>query len=179
MRKHLLVACFSVVFLNGCYDDRSDIEAFIESVRQNTPPSIPPLPEVKEFEHISYQSTNERSPFSMPRPEAIQEKFSQVQDCLHPDPTRRKEPLEKFAMDNLKMRGTLGNDDVFWALIEASDKSLHKVTKNNYLGLFHGRVINVEPNQVELQELIPDGAGCYKERTTLLQMAEPAAVASN
>ncbi len=82
-------------------------------------------------------------------------------------------------MDNLKMRGTLGNDDVFWALIEASDKSLHKVTKNNYLGLFHGRVINVEPNQVELQELIPDGAGCYKERTTLLQMAEPAAVASN
>ena len=73
------------------------------------------------------------------------------------------------------MRGTLGDQADIWALIEATDKSLHRVSKNNYLGLFHGRVINVDPQQVELLELIPDGAGCWKERTTLLQMSETTA----
>jgi type IV pilus assembly protein PilP len=48
---------------------------------------------------------------------------------------------------------------------------LHRVSKNNFLGLFHGRVITVEPNQINLIELIPDGAGCWKERTTTVLMA--------
>ncbi len=115
-----------------------------------------------------------RSPFSSPRPEAIQENFSQLQDCLSPDPTRQKEPLEKYALDNLKMRGTLGDANNVWALIEASDKTLHRITQHNYLGLFHGQVVQVGPSQIDILELIPDGAGCWKERTTVLQMAGPA-----
>ncbi len=174
MRIRWSVICLSLV-LSGCYDDIGEIQQYMKTVKASTPSSIPPLPEAQPFVHISYQSANARSPFSEPKPEAIQEKFTQSQDCLSPDPTRRKEPLEKFALDNLKMRGTLGDQADIWALIEATDKSLHRVSKNNYLGLFHGRVINVDPQQVELLELIPDGAGCWKERTTLLQMAEPTA----
>jgi type IV pilus assembly protein PilP len=129
--------------------------------------------------HIPYQSGELRSPFASPIPEAVQENFAQLQDCLSPDPTRQKEPLEKYALDNLKMRGTLGDGRSIWALIEASDKSLHRITQNNYLGLFHGQVMNVSPSQIEILELIPDGSGCWKERTTLLQMAGPATDAGN
>ena len=178
MKRSLPILCASLLLLQGCYDDLTDIQQFMNTVKTSTPAKIPPLPEVKEFVHISYKSAQSRSPFSTPRPEAVQEKYSQIQDCLSPDPARRKEPLEKYALDNLKMRGTLGDANDIWALVEASDKTLHRISKNNYIGLFHGRVINVDPAQVELLELIPDGAGCWKERTTVLPMAEPAAVAS-
>ena len=178
MKRSLPILCASLLLLQGCYDDLTDIQQFMNTVKTSTPAKIPPLPEVKEFVHISYKSAQSRSPFSTPRPEAVQEKYSQIQDCLSPDPARRKEPLEKYALDNLKMRGTLGDANDIWALVEASDKTLHRISKNNYIGLFHGRVINVDPAQVELLELIPDGAGCWKERTTVLPMAEPTAVAS-
>jgi type IV pilus assembly protein PilP len=169
----VLALTAALALLQGCNDSLTDIQQFMESVKANTPAGIPPLPKAKPFVHISYQSANARSPFSAPRPEAVQEQFSQSQDCLSPDPSRRKEPLEKFALDNLAMRGTLGDSNNFWALIEAADKTLHRVSKNNYIGLFHGRIIQVDPNQIELIELIPDGAGCWIERTTTMQMADP------
>lgn len=167
------------LLLSGCFDDKSQVEQYTAEVKASTPARVEPLPEVKEFVHIPYRSQTLRSPFATPRPEAVQDKFLQLQDCLHPDPRRRKEPLEKYALDNLKMRGTLGDTGKFWALIEASDKTLHRVTVSNYVGLFHGRVIHVEPTHIELLELIPDGAGCWKERTTSMQMTDVSSVAGN
>lgn len=161
----------SLLMLQGCFDDLKDIQQFMESVKANTPSTIPPLPKAKPFVHISYQSANNRSPFSEPKPEAVTDTIARGQGCLSPDPNRQKEPLEKYALDNLAMRGTLGGSEDVWALIEAKDGSLHRVSKNNFLGLFHGRVIKVEPNQINLIELIPDGAGCWKERATTVQMA--------
>ncbi len=178
MKKRLCLVLASLM-LGGCFDDLSGVQNHIAEVKANTRARVDPLPEIQEFTHIPYSAQDARSPFSAPRPEAIQDKFLQVQDCLHPDPRRRKEPLEKYALDNLKMRGTLGEVSKIWALIEASDKTLHKVTLSNYVGLFHGRVISVEPTHIELLELIPDGAGCWKERTTMLQMAETSSAASN
>lgn len=167
------------LLLSGCFNDLSGVQQYIAEVKSSTKARVEPLPEVKEFVHIPYRSQDVRSPFAAPRPEAVQDKFLQVQDCLHPDPRRRKEPLEKYALDNLKMRGTLGDTGNIWALIEASDKTLHRVTLSNHVGLFHGRVINVEPTHIELLELIPDGAGCWKERTTMLQMTDLSSAASN
>ena len=77
------------------------------------------------------------------------------------------------------MKGTLGDSSDFWALVEASDNTLHRIRKNNYLGLFNGRILQVDPNQIEIVELIPDGAGCWKERTTQLQMTDPKAKTRN
>ncbi|MEH8016852.1 pilus assembly protein PilP [Rheinheimera muenzenbergensis] len=177
MRRLSLVV--AALLLSGCFDDISDVQNHIAEVKSNTRARVEPLPEIQEFTHIPYSAQDARSPFSAPRPEAIQDRFLQTQDCLHPDPRRRKEPLEKYALDNLKMRGTLGEISKIWALIEASDRTLHKVTLNNYVGLFHGRVISVEPTHIELLELIPDGAGCWKERTTMLQMTGTSSTARN
>jgi type IV pilus assembly protein PilP len=170
MRK--LLIGLSLLALQGCYEDVSDLQQYMEEVKTNSRIRVEPIPSVKDFVHVDYNMVSPRSPFELPTPEAVQENFVPVQNCLAPDPRRRKQPLEKFALDNLSMQGTLGANNEVWALVQASDGSLHRVTRGNYIGLFNGRIVSVTDNLVELVELIPDGAGCWKERNSSLQMTE-------
>ncbi len=170
-----LAILLSVLFLTACFDDTSDLKEYIAKVQQNTSNYIEPMPEISRFSHYDYSASALRSPFVAPKPEAIQEKIQQMSGCLSPDPRRRKQPLEKFALDNLSMRGTLGELGVVWALVEASDGTLHRVTVGNYLGLYNGRITEVNESEVKVIELIPDGAGCWVERETIITMVEPGA----
>ncbi|TLU61064.1 pilus assembly protein PilP [Thalassotalea litorea] len=162
----------SVFFLSACFDDLTDIKAYTEHVKATTTSKIEPMPTLAEFNHFDYSAFALRSPFVAPKPEAIQEKMQQMTDCLHPDPMRRKQPLEKFALESLNMRGTLGDEGFIWALVEASDTTLHRVSVGSYLGLYNGRITNVGQEEVIIVELIPDGAGCWVERETTLSMID-------
>jgi len=170
-----LVVLMMLFTLTGCFDDVSDLKVHLAEVQANTPKSIEPIPTVPEFNHFDYSVTSLRSPFDVPRPEAIQEKIQQMSGCLSPDPRRRKQPLEKFSLSNLVMRGTLGELGITWALVEASDATLHRVAVGNYLGLFNGRITDVSQNDVKVIELIPDGAGCWVERETVVAIVDSGA----
>ena len=161
-----------LVLLCGCYDDTSDLRAHMQQVQATTTSKIDPMPEVHPYNHYDYSAFELRSPFSLPRPEAIQQKIQQMSGCLSPDPRRRKQPLEKFALGDLTMRGTMGDDGVLWALMEASDFTLHRVAIGSYLGLFDGRILEVSDKSVKLVELAPDGAGCWVERETVIKIAQ-------
>ena len=162
----------SVIFISGCFDDTSDLRSHISYVKANTRSYIEPMPEVPSFNHFDYSAEELRSPFVAPRPEVIQEKMQQMSGCLSPDPRRRKQPLEKFALGDLVMRGTLGDLGITWALVEASDATLHRVSEGNYLGLYNGRITEVSSKSVKVVELTPDGAGCWVERETVIDIAE-------
>lgn len=171
MKKSFILLPLALM-LSGCFDDTIEQQEFINEVKASTQPTIEPIPEIAQFEHFAYNASALRSPFVAPKPEVIQDKLIQVQNCLHPDPERKKEPLERYPVDNLAMKGTLGSGEQTWALVKASDATLHRVSKGNYIGLYHGKVTQVRNNYIELLELIPDGAGCWKERLTKLEMLE-------
>jgi len=169
MKKLTLLLPF---LLSGCFDDTNDIRAHIANVQANTTTHIEPMPEVPVFNHYDYEAQKMRSPFDLPEPEAIQEKLQQTSGCLSPDPRRRKQPLEKFSISDLTMRGTLGELDVTWGLVEASDFTLHRVAIGGYVGLYNGKITAVNQKSVAVVELIPDGAGCWVERETMITMTE-------
>lgn len=169
MRVAILVV---LVFISACFDDTSDLTAHMEHVKATTTSQIAPMPEVHPFNHFDYSAQELRSPFMLPKPEVIQQKIQQMSGCLSPDPRRRRQPLEKFALGDLTMRGTMGDDGVLWALVEASDMTLHRVSKGSYLGLFNGRISQVSTKSVKVIELTPDGAGCWVERETVMKIAQ-------
>ncbi len=166
-----ITLCLAVL-LSGCFDDTDDLKTHIATVQANTQSYIEPMPEVPVFNHFDYAAQTLRSPFDLPEPEVIQQKMQQMSGCLSPDPRRRRQPLEKFALSDLVMRGTLGELGVVWALVEASDATLHRVAVGSYLGLYNGRITAVEQKNVKVIELIPDGAGCWVERETIVTMVE-------
>jgi type IV pilus assembly protein PilP len=172
MKKFILI---SAVLLTGCFSDTDDLKQHIVKVKSGTASTIDPMPEVRVFDHFDYSADVLRSPFDIPKSEAIQEKTQQMSDCLSPEPRRKKQPLEKFSLSDLVMRGTLGELGVTWALVEASDNTLHRVAVGNYVGLYHGKITTVSQNNVKVLELIPDGAGCWVERETVVTMTETSA----
>jgi type IV pilus assembly protein PilP len=172
MKKFILL---SAVLLTGCFSDTDDLKQHVVKVQSGTASTIDPMPEVRVFDHFDYSADMLRSPFDLPKPEAIQEKIQQMSGCLSPDPRRRKQPLEKFSLSDLVMRGTLGELGVTWALVEASDNTLHRVAVGSYLGLYHGKITTVSQDNVKVLELISDGAGCWVERETVVTMTETSA----
>jgi len=165
--QFLLVGC---LFLGGCFDDSSDIQAFMQQVQQSTVPKVEPLKPVKAFEHIPYLHTDLRSPFVLLPPQQGEVVAESRAGCLQPDMMSDKHGLELMALDTLKMRGTLGSGQKLWALLQDQEQKLHRVTVNDKLGLFHGRIIRVLPDRIDITELIPDGSGCFIPRDTSLQL---------
>ncbi|MBL4900101.1 MAG: pilus assembly protein PilP [Colwellia sp.] len=165
------LALMTLVLLSGCYDSTNELSVYIQQVKATTTSQIDPMPEVHPFNHYDYSAFDLRSPFSLPKPDVIQQKIQQMSGCLSPDPRRRKQPLEKFALGDLTMRGTMGDDGILWALVEASDFTLHRVAIGSYMGLFNGHIVEVNAKNVKLVELTPDGAGCWVERETVIKIA--------
>ncbi|MEL0641191.1 pilus assembly protein PilP [Pseudoalteromonas aliena] len=174
MKLHKVIPVLMIIFLSACNDDTSEQKEFIDQVKASTTPRVELIPELKKFENFEYSAGQLRSPFVAPQPEIIKNKLTQIKNCLHPDQTRRREPLEKYPLDNLAMKGTIGSNGQVWALITATDETLHRVTVGNYLGSYDGKVKSVSNDFIELVELIPDGSGCWKERLTKLEMLEAA-----
>ena len=91
---------------------------------------------------------------------------------MQPDLNRRREPLEAFPLDNLKMVGSLQQGKTLFALVRTPDSNLFRVRLKNYMGQNFGLVIEVDETGMKLKELIQDGAGEWTERITSLFMQE-------
>ncbi|MGI2109763.1 pilus assembly protein PilP [Shewanella frigidimarina] len=169
--KFLPLLLSMVFLLSGCIGDRSDLELFVTTTKAQHVARIPPLKQTPKFEHFAYQAELMRSPFVPPSRELTEEVVDTSRDCLQPDLKRRKGRLETYALDNLRMRGTLSEDSTIWALVESSDASVYRMGVGEYLGLYHGRIAKVTPQFIEIIELIPDGSGCWAERASNLELS--------
>ncbi|MDF0535006.1 pilus assembly protein PilP [Shewanella yunxiaonensis] len=159
-----------IVLLSGCIGNHEDLQQYVESVKKTHVAHIPPLKEPPKFEHFQYDADLLRSPFVPPSRELTAEAIDTTKDCRQPDLKRRKERLETYALDNLRMRGTLSNNGVIWALIETPDSNVYRIGVGNYIGLFNGHITKINQNSIEITELVPDGSGCWTERSSSLDL---------
>jgi type IV pilus assembly protein PilP len=84
---------------------------------------------------------------------------------------RRKEPLEAYPLEQLKMVGTLSQAGITYALVRA-EKTLYRVKKGNYLGQNFGLITEITDTEVKLKEIVQDTAGDWTERQSVLPLLE-------
>lgn len=169
--KHIICPFFGLCLL-GCGNDNSDIVDFIAITKAQHIPRIPPLKSSIEIEHFLYQASLLRSPFVPPLRELTEASIESNKDCMQPNRQRSKGSIETYALDTLKMKGTLQQGDKIWALIQSSDNNVFRLTVGDYLGLYHGKIIQVTSSNIEVVELIPDGSECWTERTSTMELTE-------
>jgi type IV pilus assembly protein PilP len=160
--------------MTGCSnDDFSDLNQYISQVKARPKGPIQPLPEIKVIEPFVFKPEGLRDPF---KPLELPEQDSGIDisktNGIKPDPSRRKEELEAFPLDGLKMVGTVVMKSSLWGLIKASDGTIHRVQVGNYMGKNHGKIIRIVTDKIELMEIIPDKPGTWREQQTSLALTE-------
>ncbi|MFC3122961.1 pilus assembly protein PilP [Agaribacter flavus] len=162
---------FATFALSACGANIDDLVAYTEQVKQSTQVTIEPYPEFKKLEPVSYEADGLRSPFRRAKNTTIAKEVKQSPKCKQPNSQRKKQALENYGIDALKMSGVFTVGGKRFALVTANDGSLHKVTVGNYLGLFHGRIEKITQSEIHIKEMLPDGAGCWKDKTATLGMS--------
>ncbi len=171
--KYLMPILLSLL-LTGCVKkDMSDLEQYVREVKSRKPTPIEPIPQIRQAETFLYVANNRRTPFRSSM-QASAQQVADVGSGPRPIPNRRKEELEAFPLDALRMVGTLNRKGQKWVLIQTPDKTIHRVTTGNYLGHRDGLIISIEDNKVNVRELVPNGRGGYIERLASLALGKRA-----
>ena len=161
----LLTACAN--------DDVSDLKRFIQEVKARPKGTIQPLPENKIVESFIFQPQGLRDPF-MPSEKNTDEAGIDVSGVggIRPDTDRRKEELEAFSLDSLRMMGTLHDQQGLWGLVKTNDGTIHSVQVGNHMGQNYGKITRILEDRIELMEIVPDKPGTWREQQATLALAE-------
>lgn len=162
IRETILLAAFAA--LAACTSRDKELAAFIKQTKLEQPTGVKPLPEVKPYENFSYAAQSLRSPFT-PGSTAATSVAG-----LRPDSSRTREILEQFALDTLKMVGTLQMGGKYYGLVQSRDGLVHRVLPGNHMGQNDGNVVSVTASKIKLTEIVPDGLGGYIERPAELAL---------
>ena len=166
LRSSLL---FSTVLLAACSSGEfSDLKEFVDQSGQGLRGHVDPLPQVKAYEPMTYNAFDLPDPF---KPRKIEPERTGGGGPA-PDLVRRKEPLEAYPLESLKMVGTLEKARQRWALIKTPDGNLYRVRRDNYMGQNFGKIAMISDSSITLTELIQDTTGSWSERTSNLQLLE-------
>jgi type IV pilus assembly protein PilP len=161
-----LALAVPVCLLTACSEGNADLREFVRNSEKQVPRKIEALPQVKPFEPFAYEGFDLPDPFK-PR------KLSAKQDAggAAPDLNRRKEPLESYPIEQLKMVGTIVQTGVTYGLVRA-DKTLYRVKKGNYMGQNFGLIVGITDTEIKLKEIVQDTAGDWTDRESVLPLLE-------
>jgi type IV pilus assembly protein PilP len=157
------------VALAGCETDSGDLRAWMDQSRRTMPAIKETISEPKSFEPFRYQATGETDPFSIAKLKVGAVDSARGGGGIRPDLTRRREPLEAYPLDSLKMVGNLAQRGTTTALLQA-DSVLFQVRVGNYIGQNFGRVTRVSEEEIAVREIVQDAAGDWIERDTALRL---------
>lgn len=166
-----LILLLAPLVLLGCVESNDDdLKKFVVKAKAKIYPVNDKIPTLEKIDAVAFTQSEGRNPFSKPKAEVIAPVKSAPKTCPQPNFERKKQPLEKYSLDNITMRGTLLINEQLWALVQVSKGELYRVKPGNYLGLNHGKVLNITKNKVELLELASDKDGCWQERITQITL---------
>lgn len=160
-----MIAGLAGMALSACSSDYRDLEIYIAEVKARPAQPIPPIPPVKTYTPYTYEGQLGRDPFRSSILDSNEQAVaSSNRGGPRPDFDRPREFLERFELDTLEMVGTFGKDNQFWGLVRDPEGTVHRVSINNYLGKNHGKIVRIDEAQIDITELIADGAGGYLVR---------------
>jgi len=162
------LAIGAVLMLAGCTRGMSDLRDWVAQEKQKKGAPIPPLPVIKTFETFLYNDQDRRDPFSP----STAELDNSAANGPRPDQDRAKEPLEAFALDSLKMVGTVGTGNGMEVLIKDPTGVIHRIRRGEYMGQNYGHVTAIAEDHLELSELVPNGNGGWMERSASIALGE-------
>lgn len=168
--KAVLLSVVMATILTGCGNDRmSQAEKAMADIRAEPAPSIEPIPQPQKVEDFVYSANDIRSPFLAPSLINMQTK-AEESNGVRPDLTRPHEPLEDYELTELVYRGkVVAPDGKEYGLVQLPGGLVRDVRIGEYMGKNHGRILEITPTQINLEEIVPDSrAGFVYQKAALV-----------
>ena len=172
-----LASLVSVLFLlGGCSSSKEDdARQWMANERNQTRPKVEPIPAPKQFKPEAYTNEATTEPFSKDKlTQALKRDSAQAVAngaLVAPELARRKEPLEAFPLDAMRLVGSINKAGQPVALVKV-DNLLYQVKQGSYLGQNFGKVVKIAETEVTLREIVQDAVGEWIERVATLQLQE-------
>ena len=169
-----LVVCAATLMTACTWSSQSELQEWMNQVRQTMKPNVQPVPEPKEFTPQAYDSKAQVDPFDGQKIQmavARQQQARASASSIKPDLDRRRETLEGFPLDQVRMVGMMQQAGSNVALLE-SNGTTHMVRVGNYVGQNFGLITRISETEVQLKEIVQDAAGEWVERPARLELQE-------
>jgi len=168
MSARIAIAFMAALVVAGCGgESHQDLREWMREQGKGAQGKLESLPQIRPYEPFAYNAFDLPDPF---KPRKIEP--AKGGSKLAPDLNRRKEPLESFPLESLQMVGTLQRGKNTYALVRTTDKDIYQIKIGNYLGQNFGVVVQISEGEVQVRELVQDGAGDWTERSSTIQLAE-------
>jgi len=161
----LLVTGLSTVLFGCGSGGDEDLRAWMAQQGLSSRGKIDPIPPIRPYEAFTYNAFDQSDPFK-PR------KIESGKGARGPDMTRRKEALEAFPLETLKMVGTMTRGQAMIGLVKSSDNRVFQVRQGNYMGQNFGVITAIAEGEITMKELFQDGAGDWAERQSKIMLQE-------
>ena len=155
-------------------DDQSELKTWMQQARAKTPATIakvvPPLPYVP----VSYTASNDVHPFDSDKLKdaLLKQRESAGGKQYQPDLSRKRESLEAFPVDTLRMMGFMMNVKDKQAVAQVlAGAAMYNVRVGQYLGTDFGKIVQLSETEIVLNERVQDSAGIWTERTTRIPLS--------
>lgn len=166
----MLLACCTL--LTACGDsDVQEVKHWMKEVDGQAVVKVQPISEPKTFIPFAYASNDEADPFNANKLLAELAKAAKGGGGLKPDMERRKELLESFPLDTVKMVGTMQKAGVIYALLQI-DRAVHQVKTGQHVGQNYGLITSVGESAITIKEIVQDATGDWVERISKLELQE-------
>lgn len=168
-RFKLLLPVLAVTALVGCGERVSDAQAQMQAIRDQEAPPLAPPPQPQHIEPFEYSAGNLRSPFLAQSLLMLQAQAESTTG-VRPDLTRPKHPLESYELAELIYRGkVVAPNGKEYGLVQLPDGLLRQVQIGEYVGKSDGKILEITPTQINIEEIVPDtNAGFVYKRTALV-----------
>ena len=174
LSKRLLIIALLGLSLQACGDSElADLEEFVATAYRDKKPEIEPLPEIQPFMGFEYSAREAADPFDGDNITSRQNVETGV-GGLRPDENRRREPLEEYPLDALRLVGTMEQEARPWVIVQTSEGTAHRATVGNYMGQNEGKIkqIRIDEQAVVLVELVRDRSGRWETREVEITIDE-------
>jgi len=172
--RRWLILAGALVALSGCGNEQDPVSDLRQMVEKPPPTpdesELPELPQGVEPTEVRFRSL-ERSPFAtIPALQKAQEPEPEYTGPT-PDESREPGPLERYALGQLEIVGTVKRPRQGWrAYVSTPDGVMHTVSPGDYMGKKYGRIQEIGPNGIVLRELVPRGEGRWEKRKRTVEV---------